>query len=154
MPTVRPNLSKIKGAQRMKESIEIRIAHIVFDCANPSALAEFYVNLLGWDEKRDINPGWSVVGKQGVSPLLLFQQAEDYKPPVWPDEHEAQRQMVHIDFAVEDIGKAVQHAITCGAKVADNQYSSKWTVMIDPAGHPFYFVQNPSLVESIFFREA
>ncbi|MCL2772525.1 MAG: VOC family protein [Oscillospiraceae bacterium] len=132
----------------MNESINIRIAHIVLDCVNPSALADFYANLLGW-KKRDLGPEWSVVSKPGVSPILLFQQDAEYEPPVWPDAPGMQCQMAHIDFAVVDIKRAIQHAVNCSAKIADNQYSDKWTVMLDPAGHPFCFVQNPSLIESL-----
>jgi len=35
---------------------------------------------------------------------------------------------------------AARHAVSCGASKADVQYSDHWTVMIDPAGHPFCFV--------------
>jgi len=137
----------------LDKSLKIRIAHIVLDCADPTTLADFYTNLLGWDDKIDINPEWSGVSKPGVSPLLLFQLVTDYKPPVWPDEPEAQRQMVHIDFAVDDMEEAIRHAVNCGAKTADKQYSNNWTVMLDPAGHPFCFVKNPSLVESFLIEK-
>ena len=133
----------------MNESMKIRIAHFVLDCTDPSLLADFYANLLGWDDKRDLGPEWSVVSKPSVSPLLLFQKDTEYEPPVWPNEAETQCQMAHIDFAVDDIERAIRHAVNCGAKIADKQYSDKWTVMIDPAGHPFCFVRNPSLVESV-----
>ncbi|WP_334297139.1 VOC family protein [Anaerocolumna sedimenticola] len=33
----------------------------------------------------------------------------------------------------------VEYAITCGAAKAKEQFSDLWTVMIDPAGHPFCF---------------
>lgn len=125
----------------MDNSLKIKIFSIVLDCDNPSALANFYAALLGWEDKRDDNPEWSGVSTQGVSPFLLFQQVPDYKPPVWPDEPKEQRQMVHIDFAVNDRERAIQHAICCGATMAVKQYSDRWTVMFDPAGHPFCLVQ-------------
>jgi hypothetical protein len=62
-------------------------------------------------------------------------------PPIWPEEPEMQQQMVHIDFAVNDIEKAVKHAIDCGARKSPVQYSENWTVMFDPAGHPFCLAQ-------------
>jgi hypothetical protein len=52
--------------------------------------------------------------------------------------------MVHLDFYVEDLEEAVNHAIACGAKQAKIQYSDFWKVMIDPAGHPFCILQIPS----------
>ena len=82
-----------------------------------------------------------------ISPLSGVQIASltntDYVPPVWPEEPNAQQQMLHIDFAVpsqEDMERAVKHAISCGATKAETQYSEEWTVMFDPVGHPFCFV--------------
>jgi len=43
----------------------------------------------------------------------------------------------HLDFAVNDLEEAVQHAINCGATMAAEQFSEEWRVMFDPAGHPF-----------------
>jgi hypothetical protein len=47
--------------------------------------------------------------------------------------------MLHLDFAVDpdDHQHWVEYAVSCGAKVADQQYSKHWTVMLDPEGHPF-----------------
>lgn len=73
---------------------------------------------------------------------LGFQSDPDYVPPAWPQSPPAQQQMLHLDFAVADeqqMEQAVQHAIDCGATKATQQYSPLWTVMIDPAGHPFCF---------------
>ena len=63
-------------------------------------------------------------------------------PPVWPEEPGAQQQMAHLDFVVQkdEMHQAVAHAVACGAKVAETQFSDHWTVMIDPEGHPFCFV--------------
>ena len=59
-----------------------------------------------------------------------------------------QQQMAHMDFAVNDLEKAVQYAMHCGAVVADKQFSDSWRVMLDPAGHPFCLCQMKSLIES------
>lgn len=109
---------------------------IVLDCRDSNQLADFYAALLGW-QKDTRNPEWIGVSVPGESPFLLFQQVADYMPPVWPDEPEQQRQMVHIDFAVNDVEQAIEHALNCGATQAPIQYSPHWTVMLDPAGHPF-----------------
>ena len=72
-----------------------------------------------------------------------FKKNSDYVQPVWPEEPPGQQQMLHLDFTVpsaEMMEQAVQHAISCGARKAEVQYDSRWTVMIDPAGHPFCFV--------------
>ncbi|NJJ35530.1 glyoxalase/bleomycin resistance/dioxygenase family protein [Clostridioides difficile] len=74
-----------------------------------------------------------------------------YKQPVWPGKPEAQQQMAHMDFAVNDLEKAVQYAIHCGATIAKEQFSDDWKVMFDPAGHPFCLCQMKSVIESSHF---
>lgn len=106
------------------------------DCINPQELADFYAAMLNW-EKGSNDDGWAWVVGPEKYPFILFQQNLDYKPPVWPEKPDMQQQMAHIDFAVNDLDKAVQHAIKCGAKIAGEQFSEAWKVMIDPAGHPF-----------------
>lgn len=112
----------------------------VLDCKAPRALADFYCKLLDWVIPYEDD--YCVVAahptaKQGEYPGISFQRNDDYVPPVWPEEPGAQQQMAHLDFAVSDPEKAVRHAINCGAKVADTQFSKQWTVMLDPEGHPF-----------------
>ena len=46
--------------------------------------------------------------------------------------------MAHIDFKVENLQVSEEHALKCGALKADVQYYVTSTVMLDPAGHPFY----------------
>lgn len=124
------------------------------DCIEPQELANFYAALLNWETKL-IDESWAYVyvpgSNQGSYPSLLFQKNTNYKPPVWPEEPQAQQQMAHLDFAVNDLDKAVQHAILCGATIADDQFSNDWRVMFDPAGHPFCLCQMKSLIESEHF---
>jgi catechol 2,3-dioxygenase-like lactoylglutathione lyase family enzyme len=121
----------------------IKLKSIVLDCPDIQALSDFYIRMLGWEkdfvEEGDFLDIRSPLG--GVK--IAFQTNADYVPPVWPEEPDAQQQMLHIDFAVqskEDMERAVEHAISCGATKADTQYCDEWTVMLDPAGHPFCFV--------------
>lgn len=88
------------------------IGAVTMDCLDPKALSDFYAVLLGWQKS----------------------------PPVWPEKQGEQQQMVHIDFKVQDkeeMMTMVQHALECGARKTEMQYSDMWTVLIDPAGHPF-----------------
>lgn len=129
-------MSEIKS----DKELSIRIFSVVIDCQNANALADFYAKLLGWQKHND-DPEWISVSKTGITPFLIFQEEADYKPPVWPDNSDEQQKSIHLDFVVSDIKKAIQHAINCGATVASVQFSDDWTVMIDPAGHPFCFCQ-------------
>lgn len=120
----------------------IRLNAVVLDCLDIEALSGFYLRMLGWEKAYSEGDYWIEIAPPGGGSGIAFQKNEDYLPPVWPEEPGAQQQMVHLDFAVEktQMEEAVAHAVACGAKVADTQYSDRWTVMIDPEGHPFCFV--------------
>lgn len=124
----------------MSEELKIKMYSFTIDCKNPGELAKFYAKLINWvivfsdEDYAFLAPPGS---KQGAYPGILFQRNPNYEPPVWPDVPEAQQQMAHIDFAVSDLDKAVAFAVECGATIAEQQFSKDWTVMFDPAGHPF-----------------
>lgn len=116
---------------------------IVLDCPDIQALSDFYIRMLGW--KKDYVEEGEFLDIR--SPLggtkIAFQTNNYYVSPVWPEEPDAQQQMLHIDFSVqnkEDMERAVEHALSCGATKAESQFSDEWTVMLDPVGHPFCFV--------------
>lgn len=138
----------------MDNELKIKMYSFTLDCIEPHELAKFYAALLKW-EMIPIDEEWACVHAsgtdQGAYPCILFQRNPEYKPPVWPEEPEAQQQMAHIDFAVNDLEKAVQYAIHCGATVANEQFSDHWRVMFDPAGHPFCLCQMKAIIESAHF---
>ncbi|HOB20655.1 MAG TPA: VOC family protein [Candidatus Atribacteria bacterium] len=138
----------------MGNELKIKMYSFTLDCKDPYKLAEFYAALLGW-EVAFSSEEWACVcptgAKQGAYPCILLQQNPDYIPPVWPEEPDAQQQMAHLDFAVNDLDRAVKYAIQCGAKVADKQFSDDWTVMLDPAGHPFCLCEMKAVMESEYF---
>lgn len=135
----------------MEQGPKIKTYSFTMDCQDPHALAEFYAALLKWD-LAFYNEEWACIGapgkEQGAYPGLTFQRNPEYQPPVWPAEGKAQQQMAHLDLAVDDLEKAVAYAIECGATKAEKQFSSDWTVMLDPAGHPFCLCQMKAVMES------
>ncbi len=138
----------------MNDELKIKMYSFTVDCTDPQELASFYAALLKW-EVLVFDEDWVCVHapgtNQGTYPGILFQKNPEYKPPVWPDKPGTQQQMAHFDFAVNDLDQAVHHAIQCGAKIADEQFSEIWTVMLDPAGHPFCLCQMKSMMESPHF---
>jgi predicted enzyme related to lactoylglutathione lyase len=138
----------------MDDELKIKMSAFTLDCKDPHELAKFYAVLLKW-EIPFYDEEYAVVGapgtNQGAYPCITFQQNPEYKAPVWPEEPEAQQQMGHIDFAVNDLEKAVQYAVHCGATIADKQFSDSWTVMFDPSGHPFCLCQMKHVFESPHF---
>ena len=67
-------------------------------------------------------------------PQLALQRIEGYRPPAWP----GPAKHAHLDFAVTDVEVAVKELLALGASRPDTQPGEgEWTVLIDPAGHPF-----------------
>ncbi len=121
---------------------------IVLDSSNADALADFYAKLLGWTKRR-YDAEWVIVASdQGEGLPLVFQEIENYQPPVWPGKTGEQQQMVHLDFYVEDVELGVKYAVSCGAKVSQEQLSGDWRVLLDPAGHPFCILPNTPPAEN------
>jgi predicted enzyme related to lactoylglutathione lyase len=106
------------------------------EAPDPSALARFYAELLGWPVGHE-EPGTAILAAPEGSIYLVFQQAEGYQVPVWPPVDGRQRTMMHFDFQVGDLESAVADAVALGATLATEQPQPNVRVMIDPAGHPF-----------------
>jgi catechol 2,3-dioxygenase-like lactoylglutathione lyase family enzyme len=103
---------------------------------DPSALANFYSQLLGWPVVHE-EPGTAIVSPPDGPIYVVFQEASDYQRPVWPPRLDEQRPMMHFDFQVDDLESAVAEAIALGATVAQHQPQHHVRVLFDPAGHPF-----------------
>lgn len=115
------------------------LSGVCLDAADKDVLADFYVRLLGWTLAESNEYYSAVVPPDGDGLPLAFQNAENYVPPVWPEEPGKPQQMMHLDFAVavDDVDAAVAHAVACGATIAPVQYIDYSKVMLDPSGHPF-----------------
>ena len=110
---------------------------VVLDCPDPSALAEFYRQLVG-GEITYADDEW-VNLRDGGNVLLSFQRAPDYQPPEWPSGERGQQ--FQIDVTVDDVDRAEQQVIALGARRTELQpgieEDSNWRVYLDPVGHPF-----------------
>jgi hypothetical protein len=107
-----------------------RFAGVSLDCADPAALADFYLTLLGGETL------WHSAASVGVrvpGVVLAMQRVEGYRPPAWPGSS-----VVHLDLAAgDDLGDSAARAVSAGAVPADYQPDPRWRVLLDPAGHPF-----------------
>lgn len=106
----------------MTANAPARLAGISLDCADPEALADFYLGLLGG---RRLWSGRASVGIETEAAVLVMQRVEPYTVPTWPG-----TSIVHLDLT------AVEHALALGA-VQPEQPDPRWRVLLDPAGHPF-----------------
>jgi catechol 2,3-dioxygenase-like lactoylglutathione lyase family enzyme len=115
---------------------------VVLDSPDPRALAAFYSALLGWpvwrpDDGRPEDPDTASLDLgEGVG-YLAFQRNDAYVRPTWPAGPGEQQMMLHLDFEVEDLAAAVEHALELGAVLLEHQPQDDVRVLLDPAGHPF-----------------
>ena len=106
------------------------------EAPDPGALARFYSELLDWPIGHE-EPGTAILAAPQGSIFVVFQQATDYRAPVWPPVDGEQRPMMHFDFQVGNLDSAVAEAVALGATVAAHQPQENVRVLLDTAGHPF-----------------
>ncbi len=112
-----------------------RMHHVVLDCPDPAAAAEFWSALLGQPVTYR-SEDWVVVAASDTISGLAFQLAPGHRPPSWPDP--AVPQQVHFDVMVEDVAAAGPRVLALGAARLDGE-----NVYADPAGHPFCLIRRP-----------
>ncbi len=108
------------------------LAMISVDCPDAAAMARFYSGLLGWQIAME-GDGYAMLQGEGVR--LGFGEIPDYRPPAWPNEGTKQ---FHLDLGVHDVDGMATRVIELGGSRPDEQPGGdRWTVLLDPAGHPF-----------------
>jgi catechol 2,3-dioxygenase-like lactoylglutathione lyase family enzyme len=113
----------------------IGVSTVNISSSDPHGLAEFYAALLELRITTD-EPGWVVVSGEGSIPLA-FELDEHYVAPVWPSREGAPPMQLHLEVRVTDLEGALEHALACGARLAEHQPQADVRVCLDPAGHPF-----------------
>jgi catechol 2,3-dioxygenase-like lactoylglutathione lyase family enzyme len=113
-----------------------RLATVCIDCADASAMADFYARLLGW-EVTIREPNWVLMRDPNGGTGLSFQGEAGYRAPTWPEQSGGQDKMLHLDIKVDDLDAAVAHALAAGARLAEHQPRARVRVLLDPADHPF-----------------
>jgi len=117
-----------------------RLHHLVIDCPDPRALAEFYARLLDLPVTYD-SEDFVVVAESDRTSGLAFQRATGHRPPTWPSPETPQQ--MHLDVMVEDPAAARTHVLRLGATHLDGD------VYADPAGHPFCLILRPHWAEGL-----
>ena len=118
-----------------------RLHHVVLDCPDPLAMAQFYAMLLA-EPITYVSDDFVVVSRSSEASGLAFQLAPDHQPPTWPDPTVPQQ--FHLDVMVEDVAAATPRVLDLGATRLDGE-----DVFADPAGHPFCLIKRPAWAEPI-----
>lgn len=115
----------------MAMNAPLTLSTILFDSADPDALAEFYCRATGWTVTESDG---DFVYVEGGPVNLAFQRVDGYRGPEWPDP----AKHAHLDFKAADPEQAVKDLLAAGAGMPDFQPGgASWTVLTDPDGHPF-----------------
>jgi catechol 2,3-dioxygenase-like lactoylglutathione lyase family enzyme len=113
-----------------------RLHHLVVDCPDPAALADFWSRLLSLPVTYG-SPDFVVVAPNDTTSGLAFELAINWRPPSWPAPDVPQQ--MHWDVMVEDLDVAGEAAVALGATALGGDH-----VYADPAGHPFCLIRRPS----------
>lgn len=107
------------------------LAMITLDTDRVAPLAEFWSAVLGWPVAVSEDEYAMLTGPSHALGIGLV---EDHQRPAWPDSGAKQ---FHLDLAAEDVDAAVERCVALGATRPKDQPGDTWTVLLDPAGHPF-----------------
>jgi catechol 2,3-dioxygenase-like lactoylglutathione lyase family enzyme len=119
-----------------------RLHHVVVDCPQPAALADFYSALLGMPVTYR-SGDWVVIAEDDKTSGIAFQLAPDHLPPQWRDP--SRPQQFHLDVMVDDLDSAGREALELGAELL----SAEDHIYADPAGHPFCLIPRPGWADPI-----
>jgi predicted enzyme related to lactoylglutathione lyase len=128
----------------------LSIQSLVIDAHDPSALATFWEEALGWRRTYE-RPDEVILEpvehslEDGVVPDLLFGLSPDGK---------AGKNRLHMDLRPDDQDAEVQRLLALGATLADvgqDPEAVTWVVMADPEGNEFCVLQpfSPDQLEQL-----
>jgi predicted enzyme related to lactoylglutathione lyase len=117
--------------------------HVVIDCTNPKALAEFWAAALDYDRLADLDNYSVIVDKKRLAgatgdlgPTVILQKVPEQK---------AVKNRVHLDVVAEDVDAEVARLETLGATRAPEgafeEHGISWVQMRDPEDNEFCVCQ-------------
>lgn len=119
--------------------LQMKLAAITLDCADPLALLAFYQQATGHEPHPKSDADFAGVTREDGL-FIGFQRVDDYQPPQWPGQEIPQQ--FHLDFTVRDFDEAERELLSLGAGKPNYQpgEGKHWRILTDPAGHPFCLV--------------
>lgn len=116
--------------------VDVRFFQIVIDCADPRALADFWIKFTGC-EGRSSYDDWASIQAADGSARIRFQKVPEGK---------VVKNRVHIDFVAEDEEATAKEIEALGAtrRWVSEDLEDPFVVLADPEGNEFCIVRAPS----------
>ena len=113
--------------------INVRLYEVVIDCADPRALADFWMRFTGY-VMRHGDDDWVSIGAQDGSVIIGFQKVPEPK---------SVKNRVHLDFAADDYEATALEIEGLGAtrKWISDKPEDSFVVLADPEGNEFCIVR-------------
>ena len=112
--------------------VRARASGIAIACPNTKELCSFYSAFLDIEPKDE---GLVIAKNDKGIVEIWFQEVENYSVPTWPTQ--VRGQQLHLDIDCEHREAMTWRVIELGTIRMDDQPGETFTVMRDPAGHPF-----------------
>ena len=108
----------------------LTIANVTFDCADATALAGFWSQVLRRPVDGDANQYFATIGAADPGPTLMFLKV---------DEDKSAKNRCHLDLSADDRDVEVQRVLGLGASAVSEhkEHGLHWTVLRDPSGNEF-----------------
>lgn len=116
----------------------LEVTTVTLGARDVPRLARFYAELLG-RPVPEVPDGedWVAVRDDDGAITVAIQHEPDQVPASWPAGAGDQHMQVHLEIRADDLAAGVEHAVACGAVVAEVQPQADVRVLLDPEGHPF-----------------
>jgi hypothetical protein len=123
-----------------------RITEFIVDSSNPTALARWWAEVLGYRVVREADDGWVAIGPWDCDDERASEDAIRAAPQaptvvfVPVPEAKTLKNRVHLDIWAIDCtqGEEVERLVQRGARRVDvGQGDVSWVVMADPEGNEF-----------------
>ena len=114
--------------------IDVRFHQLVIDCADPRALARFWMRFTGL-EAGSADDDWCSIRSSDGRTRIAFQKVPELK---------AGKNRLHVDFAADDEEAAARRIEAIGAsrRWVSEDPQDPFVVLADPEGNEFCIVRN------------
>jgi hypothetical protein len=112
--------------------LSCRFTELIIDCQDPHRVADFWRQVLGYEEREREDDIVVIAGAPGTGPFLVFLRVPDRKTV---------KNRLHVDVCATDQEQAaeLERLLALGAKPVEIGQTGEesWHVLADPEGNEF-----------------